>query len=594
MERTLTSLGMNALATDIADGVAEQADAAPRAVHLLANGARVIDCGVNVPGGYDAGLALSEICMGGLGQHRAWPCRDRRRILARRDGLDRPSHGDLHGIAVRRLGHLARWVFRDGVRPDARACPRREGAVRQARLRGGRRSMACWCSKAASCPTAAVAAWVAAKARLRPEQLTFLVAPTASLAGGVQIAARVVETAMHKIERLHFDLSKIVSGVGTAPLPPVAKNDTPRHRTDQRLHPVRRERPLHRECQRRGTAALAPQVPASSSARLRHAVLRDLRALRQGLLQDRSAAVQPGRGALDEHRERTNLSTPGSSTPTCCARRAIPPDGGHPIPTQELDTCAVCQVPASSSPSCSRGLRADEGAARLPTPRPRRAGSGRPAGDRDGAVQVAQGHGHVREVLPDAPQDRGRSPAGDRLHQGGADEVRRRRSRARRPEFYRQAELYFPSMDAARAGMATAGFKAVGDDFKNFVAPDGLVGMVGEETGDAERDAVPRARHGDLRHADQTPPRSRRTIRSTSRSCRAEQTDDRVRAGRPHAGSSRISMARRRRSIARPSSASPAWSTQDRRRQRRRSPRSATTSATSSPAACAGMIGVQQ
>jgi uncharacterized protein (TIGR02118 family) len=55
----------------------------------------------------------------------------------------------------------------------------------------------------------------------------------------------------------------------------------------------------------------------------------------------------------------------------------------------------------------------------------------------------------------------------------------------KKPEFYRQAELYFPSADAAKQGMATAAFKKVGDDFKNFVAPDGLVGLVASETGDA-------------------------------------------------------------------------------------------------------------
>ena len=54
-----------------------------------------------------------------------------------------------------------------------------------------------------------------------------------------------------------------------------------------------------------------------------------------------------------------------------------------------------------------------------------------------------------------------------------------------KPQYYRQAELYFPSMDAARVGMATAGFKAVGDDFKNFVAPGGVLLMVAEETGTA-------------------------------------------------------------------------------------------------------------
>lgn len=52
-----------------------------------------------------------------------------------------------------------------------------------------------------------------------------------------------------------------------------------------------------------------------------------------------------------------------------------------------------------------------------------------------------------------------------------------------KPEFYRQAELYFPSLDAAKAGIQTAGFKAVADDFKNFVAPEGLIALIAEETG---------------------------------------------------------------------------------------------------------------
>jgi uncharacterized protein (TIGR02118 family) len=60
-----------------------------------------------------------------------------------------------------------------------------------------------------------------------------------------------------------------------------------------------------------------------------------------------------------------------------------------------------------------------------------------------------------------------------------------------KPEFYRQAELYFPSMDALKAGIATAGFKAVGDDFKNFVAPDGMLALIAEETGPASEVPCP-------------------------------------------------------------------------------------------------------
>jgi uncharacterized protein (TIGR02118 family) len=50
----------------------------------------------------------------------------------------------------------------------------------------------------------------------------------------------------------------------------------------------------------------------------------------------------------------------------------------------------------------------------------------------------------------------------------------------KKPTFYRQAELYFNSMDDAKKGMATDGFKKVGADLKNF-ATGGLIGLVGEQ-----------------------------------------------------------------------------------------------------------------
>jgi methenyltetrahydromethanopterin cyclohydrolase len=38
------------------------------AVRQLADSARVIDAGIMAPGGLGAGLALAEVCMGGLGR----------------------------------------------------------------------------------------------------------------------------------------------------------------------------------------------------------------------------------------------------------------------------------------------------------------------------------------------------------------------------------------------------------------------------------------------------------------------------------------------------------------------------------------------
>lgn len=70
-----------------------------------------------------------------------------------------------------------------------------------------------------------VIAYLGERTGVAPAQITLLIARTASLAGGVQVVARSVETALHKLHALHFDLSRVVGGFGAAPLPPVAKND---------------------------------------------------------------------------------------------------------------------------------------------------------------------------------------------------------------------------------------------------------------------------------------------------------------------------------------------------------------------------------
>jgi methenyltetrahydromethanopterin cyclohydrolase len=41
----------------------------------------------------------------------------------------------------------------------------------------------------------------------------------------VQVVARTVETALHKLHELGFDLKKVASGFGVAPLPPIAADD---------------------------------------------------------------------------------------------------------------------------------------------------------------------------------------------------------------------------------------------------------------------------------------------------------------------------------------------------------------------------------
>jgi methenyltetrahydromethanopterin cyclohydrolase len=74
-------------------------------------------------------------------------------------------------------------------------------------------------------PDDAVFGHIAEAVGLPPNKVTLLAAPATSLAGAIQVVARSVETALHKLHQLQFDLTKVVSGFGTAPLPPIAKDE---------------------------------------------------------------------------------------------------------------------------------------------------------------------------------------------------------------------------------------------------------------------------------------------------------------------------------------------------------------------------------
>jgi methenyltetrahydromethanopterin cyclohydrolase len=220
----LPSLNLNERAWALADDAIARADLLRLRAHTLSCGARVIDAGVDVPGGFAAGLRLAELCMGGVGHAtltpltiagESWP------------GLqvwtDHPAEccmaSQYAGWAITPEGYFAM-----GSGPlRARARVEKELFEKLGYSEDGARGVLVLETR--TLPTDDVAVWVAGKAGVPPEGLTFAVAPTASLAGGVQVVARVVETSLHKMEALGFDVRRVVSATGTAPLPPPAKND---------------------------------------------------------------------------------------------------------------------------------------------------------------------------------------------------------------------------------------------------------------------------------------------------------------------------------------------------------------------------------
>lgn len=66
---------------------------------------------------------------------------------------------------------------------------------------------------------------IAERTGVQPDDVILAVAPTSSMAGNFQVVSRSVETALHKLYELGFDVNRVRSAHGVAPLPPVAKND---------------------------------------------------------------------------------------------------------------------------------------------------------------------------------------------------------------------------------------------------------------------------------------------------------------------------------------------------------------------------------
>jgi methenyltetrahydromethanopterin cyclohydrolase len=219
-----TALDLNGRAWALAEWMLERADELRVRETRLAGGARVIDAGVDAPGGLGAGLALAELCMGGLGQVSYAPVTiDGESWAGLQVWTDFPAESCM-------ASQYAGWAisvdkyFAMGSGP-LRAHARVERELFEKLRYAERATRGVLVLEGRALPTDDVAAWVAGKAGLQPDALTFAIAPTASLAGGVQVVARVLETGLHKMEVLGFDVTRVVSGIGTAPVPPVAKSD---------------------------------------------------------------------------------------------------------------------------------------------------------------------------------------------------------------------------------------------------------------------------------------------------------------------------------------------------------------------------------
>jgi methenyltetrahydromethanopterin cyclohydrolase len=229
---------LNERAHELCDAMVADADELGIAVSVLNCGTRIIDCGVKATGSIEAGQRLAEICMAGHGRVQIYP---------ERGGIW--EAGRFFDPSPLYPGLGTKFVVVAADRPVA-ACMASQYAGWQitsekffAMGSGPMRAAACreelftaigHCEKPGVCvgvletgklPPDPVCIDIANKCGIKPSALTLLAARTSSPAGMVQIVARSVETAMHKLHELGFDLAAVTRGFGFAPLPPVSTDD---------------------------------------------------------------------------------------------------------------------------------------------------------------------------------------------------------------------------------------------------------------------------------------------------------------------------------------------------------------------------------
>ncbi len=184
------------------------------------SGAKIIDMGVAVEGGFLAGKYLTELCMGGLGHTELGTMAIGEMVL--------PSivvATDFPSIAL--LGsQFAGWkisvgeYFAMGSGP-ARAISLKPKELYQKIDYSDDSDVAVIVLETDIVPPDEATQFIADKCKVKSQDLYVAIAPTSSIAGSTQISGRIVESGLHKLTECGLDPKKAKYGIGEAPIAPI-------------------------------------------------------------------------------------------------------------------------------------------------------------------------------------------------------------------------------------------------------------------------------------------------------------------------------------------------------------------------------------
>ncbi len=206
----------------LVEALVEDADRLRLKVVRLANGVRLVDAGIEAVGGLEAGRRIAEICMGGMGTvtltHSAitpdWPLRVN---VYTQDPVLSCLGSQYAGLSLSHgTGKGASHALGSG---PARALCAKEALFKELNYQD-QADATVLVMEVDKQPPLELLERIASDCKIKPSALTVILTPTQSLAGSLQVVARVLEVAMHKAHALGFPLEHILDGFGSAPVPP--------------------------------------------------------------------------------------------------------------------------------------------------------------------------------------------------------------------------------------------------------------------------------------------------------------------------------------------------------------------------------------
>ena len=215
-------ISINKLTNPLVEFLIKEKDRLSIEVHKGSKGCRIIDAGINVSGCIEAGLIISRICLGGLGSVSINP----------NEKINLSSYNiNVHASkpVLSCLGsQYAGWslsskdFFSLGSGP-VRSLAQKEKIFEEIKYEDKSKKTSV-ILEVDKFPPAEIVKKIATDCSLDYKDITFILTPTTSICGNIQVVARVLEVAIHKIHEIKFTLNQIVHGLGFAPLPPIAKD----------------------------------------------------------------------------------------------------------------------------------------------------------------------------------------------------------------------------------------------------------------------------------------------------------------------------------------------------------------------------------